>query len=41
MIGLGTDLQPGLHHPHMNFNLDALQNGVKILAMTTIKLFKP
>ncbi|WP_155592346.1 M20 peptidase aminoacylase family protein [Lysinibacillus cavernae] len=41
MIGLGTDLQPGLHHPNMNFNLDALQNGVKILAMTTIKLLKP
>ena len=31
MLGLGCDLQPGLHHPKMNFNKDALINGVNIL----------
>jgi amidohydrolase len=40
MIGLGTDLSPGLHHPNMNFNLDALQNGVKILTISILKLLK-
>ncbi|SIS13105.1 amidohydrolase [Peribacillus simplex] len=41
MVGLGTDLQPGLHHPNMNFNLGSLQNGVKILSITILKLLKP
>ena len=40
MVGLGTDLRPGLHHPNMNFNLDALQNGVKILTISILKLLK-
>src|SRR5699024_3416758 len=31
MIGLGCDLGPGLHHPQMTFNHDALMNGVDIL----------
>lgn len=31
MIGLGCDLQPGLHHPQMSFNTDALIYGTKIL----------
>ncbi|MEC2077964.1 amidohydrolase [Metabacillus fastidiosus] len=31
MIGLGCDLKPGLHHPKMSFNTDALLNGTKIL----------
>lgn len=31
MIGLGCDLQPGLHHPSMTFNEDALIYGVNIL----------
>ncbi|MGM8212405.1 M20 peptidase aminoacylase family protein [Virgibacillus sp. W0430] len=31
MVGLGCDLEPGLHHPHMSFNRDALMNGVAIL----------
>jgi len=31
MLGLGCNLQPGLHHPHMTFNKDALINGVNIL----------
>lgn len=38
MVGLGTDLSPGLHQPQMQFNLDALQNGVKILAISTVKI---
>jgi amidohydrolase len=31
MIGLGCDLQPGLHHPNMTFNIEALFNGIDIL----------
>nr|WP_228548284.1 amidohydrolase [Sporosarcina obsidiansis] len=31
MIGLGCDLKPGLHHPQMTFNTDALIYGTKIL----------
>ncbi|WP_025785964.1 amidohydrolase [Sporosarcina sp. D27] len=34
MIGLGADLGPGLHHPAMTFNRDALVTGAKILAET-------
>ncbi|MEJ9281685.1 amidohydrolase [Ureibacillus thermosphaericus] len=34
MIGIGADLQPGLHHPHMTFNKDALIIGAKVLAKT-------
>lgn len=34
MIGLGADLGPGLHHPEMTFNRDALISGAKILAET-------
>ncbi len=30
-IGLGCDLTPGLHHPEMKFDLDALPKGVAIL----------
>jgi amidohydrolase len=30
-IGLGCDLTPGLHHPDMKFDLDALPKGVAIL----------
>ena len=32
MIGLGCDLKPGLHHPKMTFNTDALIYGAQILA---------
>lgn len=32
-LGLGADLSPGLHHPQMNFNLEALIHGVKILTV--------
>lgn len=30
-IGLGCDLEPGLHHPDMYFNIKGLYDGVKIL----------
>jgi amidohydrolase len=36
MIGLGCDLTPGLHHPEMTFNLDALVYGSKILTQTIL-----
>lgn len=36
MIGIGADLAPGLHHPHMTFNKEALQIGANIMA-TTLK----
>jgi len=34
MIGIGADLKPGLHHPKMTFNKDALVIGAKVLAKT-------
>ena len=36
MIGLGCGLTPGLHHPEMKFNLDALIYGTKILTQTML-----
>lgn len=36
MIALGCGLEPGLHHPNMKFNLDALQYGTKILIQTLL-----
>ncbi|NHM31301.1 M20 peptidase aminoacylase family protein [Neobacillus terrae] len=38
MVGLGTGLTPGLHHPNMSFNLDSLLNGTKILSMAIVKV---
>ncbi|KZR57806.1 M20 peptidase aminoacylase family protein [Bacillus badius] len=32
MVGLGCGLQPGLHHPHMTFDQEALFNGIHVLA---------
>ncbi|MFT8362473.1 MAG: amidohydrolase [Sporolactobacillus sp.] len=32
MLGLGCDLKPGLHHPEMTFNHEAMYDGVSILA---------
>lgn len=32
MIGVGADLSPGLHHPDMTFNHDALDIGARVLA---------
>ncbi|WP_227936091.1 M20/M25/M40 family metallo-hydrolase [Alkalihalobacillus deserti] len=40
MVGLGANLSPGLHHPNMNFDLTALQDGVMILAKSVIKMFE-
>ncbi|MFA9559703.1 M20 peptidase aminoacylase family protein [Evansella sp. AB-rgal1] len=36
MLGLGCGLAPGLHHPKMTFNKDAMINGVKILSEVVI-----
>lgn len=32
MIGIGADIKPGLHHPHMHFNRSVLDTGARILA---------
>ena len=37
MIGVGADLQPGLHHPKMTFNKSALDIGSRILAETLLR----
>ena len=34
MIGIGADLAPGLHHPQMTFNKEALIIGANVLATT-------
>lgn len=36
MLGLGCGLQPGLHHPQMTFNREALITGVEILTRTVL-----
>jgi amidohydrolase len=38
LVGLGTGLAPGLHHPNMSFELDSLLNGVKILSLSVSKV---
>jgi amidohydrolase len=38
VIGVGADLSPGLHHPEMTFNLDALSIGTKVLILMLNKL---
>ncbi len=37
MIGLGCDLTPGLHHPKMSFNQEALIYGAKILVKLIVE----
>jgi len=37
MIGLGCGLTPGLHHPEMNFDLEALVYGTKILTTALLE----
>lgn len=37
MLGVGADLGPGLHHPKMTFNHDALDMGAKALAASLLK----
>lgn len=39
MLGLGCDLRPGLHHPHMTFNHDAIYTGIEILSKTILNTF--
>ncbi len=39
-IGLGCDLTPGLHHPKMSFNQEALIYGVEILSFMVERLTK-
>lgn len=36
MIGLGCHLTPGLHHPNMQFNQEALLDGIQILSQLLI-----
>lgn len=36
MVGLGCGLTPGLHHPEMEFQLDALIYGTKILTQSVL-----
>ncbi len=33
-------LQPGLHHPHMTFDRNAMFNGIHILANAVLKTFQ-
>ncbi|RXI96181.1 amidohydrolase [Anaerobacillus alkaliphilus] len=40
MIGLGTDLSPGLHHPNMSFELSSLFDGIKLLSLSICRLFE-
>lgn len=37
MIGLGCDLRPGLHHPHMQFNQEALVYGTRVLTKLVVE----
>ncbi|PLS18304.1 amidohydrolase [Bacillus sp. M6-12] len=40
MLGLGCDLQPGLHHPKMSFNQERIYSGIEILAKTVLNTFE-
>lgn len=40
MLGLGCDLKPGLHHPYMTFNHDAMYDGVLILSEAVLMTFE-
>lgn len=40
MLGLGANLKPGLHHPHMTFDQSCLIDGVQILKNTILPLLK-
>ncbi|WP_201786276.1 M20 peptidase aminoacylase family protein [Peribacillus muralis] len=40
MLGLGCDLAPGLHHPDMTFNKEALLSGIEILTKAIILTFE-
>ena len=36
MLGLGCNLQPGLHHPRMTFERESLMDGVRILSRALV-----
>ncbi|MEK3799988.1 M20 peptidase aminoacylase family protein [Peribacillus sp. FSL H8-0477] len=40
MLGLGCGLTPGLHHPQMIFNREAMYTGIEILTKTVINTAK-
>ncbi|HHY74878.1 MAG TPA: amidohydrolase [Bacillus bacterium] len=40
MLGLGCDLQPGLHHPKMSFNREAMYNGIEIITRAVLYTFE-
>lgn len=40
MLGLGCGLAPGLHHPQMTFEREALLDGIEILARTVLTTFE-
>jgi len=40
MLGLGCDLQPGLHHPEMTFDRKSLLTGIEILAQVVEETFR-
>lgn len=40
MLGLGCDLAPGLHHPHMHFRKEALLDGIEILTRAVLLTFE-
>src|SRR5699024_4801334 len=39
MIGLGCDLSPGLHHPNMTFNKEAIFQGIDILTEMIMSVY--
>ncbi|MFF2290245.1 M20 peptidase aminoacylase family protein [Peribacillus butanolivorans] len=40
MLGVGCDLEPGLHHPNMVFNQYAIFTGIEILTRVVIETFE-
>lgn len=38
MLALGADVEPGLHHPNMTFNKQAINNGIDILTDACLRL---
>jgi amidohydrolase len=40
MLGLGCDLKPGLHHPHMTFDHKVLFSGAEILTDAVLETMK-
>ncbi|QSS98775.1 M20 peptidase aminoacylase family protein [Pontibacillus sp. ALD_SL1] len=39
MLGLGCDLNPGLHHPYMTFNQDRMIDGARILTRAVLNVY--